>query len=149
VAAWEGSSSNAWFRWGALGFAVVAVVVVVAGCPGLGLSLLLVGSALGLMERVEVRVDGDGLEARTRWGFPRVRFPLAEIEQATAIDVRPSRWGGWGYRGSVSLFRRAAWVLHGGPGIRLDLAKGRVFVVAVDDAEAGAAALADLLTRQR
>jgi hypothetical protein len=96
-----------------------------------------------------VRVDEHGLLARSRWGWPRVRFPLAEIDEVAAIEVQPSRWGGWGYRGSVSLFHRAAWILHGGPGIKLDLTGSRVFVVAVDDAEAGAAALTSLLTPPR
>ena len=48
---------------------------------------------------------------------------LEDIVQVTVLDVRPLQWGGWGYRGSVRLFHQAAWVLHRGPGIRLDLTR--------------------------
>ena len=127
----------------------VGVALAIAGLPVPAFTLVVSGGALLLLERVEVCVDEHGLVARTRWGWPRVHFPLEDIEAVTALDVRPSRWGGWGYRGSVRLVRRAAWVLHRGPGIRLELTRSREFVVAVDDAEAGAAALDGLLTRPR
>ena len=145
--AWEGSSESAWFRWGGVALVAVGVTSAIAALPVLAFGFLVSGGALLLLERVEVRVDEHGLQAANRWGWPRVRFPLDEIEAATAIDVRPGQWGGWGYRGSVSLFHRAAWVLHRGPGIKLDLTRSRVFVVAVDDAEEGAAALQARLTR--
>ena len=51
------------------------------------------------------------------------------------IDVRPTEWGGWGYRGSPTLMKRAAVVLRAGPGIRLDLHDGKVFVVTIDNPE--------------
>jgi len=63
------------------------------------------------------------------------------IESASVIDVRPMEWGGWGYRGMLTLMRQAAVVLRAGPGIRVDLADGRVFVVTVDDPETGVALL--------
>jgi hypothetical protein len=73
--------------------------------------------------------------------LPRTHVPLDRMAVATAIDVRPMRWGGWGYRGSLRWFRQAAVVVRGGPGIRVDLRDGRVFVVTVTDAATGAAAL--------
>ena len=63
------------------------------------------------------------------------------------IDVRPGEWGGWGYRGSVKVFGRAAVVLRAGTGIRVDLVGGRAFAVTVDDAETGARLLNDLAAR--
>jgi hypothetical protein len=45
----------------------------------------------------------------------------------------------------LSLFGRAAVVLRGGEGLRLDLSRGRIFVVTVDDAATGAAVLAQKL----
>ena len=145
--AWEGSSESAWFRWGGVALLAVGVGFGAAALVAVAFAFVVSGGALLLLERVEVRVDEHGLRARSRWGWPSVHFPLDEIEGATAIDVRPGRWGGWGYRGSVSLFHRAAWILHRGPGIKLDLTRSRVFVVVVDDAEAGAAALQARLTR--
>ena len=146
--AWEGSSESAWFRWGGVALVAAGVASGIAALPVVAFTFVISGGALLLLERLEVRVDDQGLHVRNRWGWLRVRFPLDEIEAATAIDVRPSRFGGWGYRGSVRLFHRAAWVLHGGPGIRLELTGSRVFLVAVDDAAAGAAALQSRLTRR-
>jgi hypothetical protein len=146
VPAWQGSSESAWFRWGGVALVVLGGASAMAAQPLLALTFVVAGGALLLLERVEVRVDDRGLQAANRWGWPRVRFPLDEIDGATAIEVQPRKWGGWGYRGSVSLFHRAAWILHGGPGIRLDLIGSRVFVVAVDDAETGAAVLQSQLT---
>jgi len=149
VPAWEGSSDSVWFRAGGAALVVAGAGAALGGVPILVFSFLVAGGALLLLEHVTVRVDERGLQASSRWGFPRVRFPLEEIDAATAIQVRPMRFGGWGYRGSVSLFHRAAWILHGGPAIRLALTRSRVFVVAVDDAAAGAAVLSELLTRPR
>ena len=59
--------------------------------------------------------------------------PLRRIATAQAIDIHPTDWGGWGYRGSLTLMKRAAVVLRAGPGIRLDLHDGEVFVVTIDD----------------
>lgn len=125
-----------------------SLVAVVAGAPLAAVATLLaVGGAAFVFLGVEVTVDDHGLTVRSATVPPvRVRFPYARIEAVEAIDVNPWRWGGWGYRGSLRVFRRAAWVVRGGPGIKVDLRRGRVFVVAVDDAEAGAAALRRRLT---
>ena len=50
-------------------------------------------------------------------------------------------WGGWGYRGSLALVKKAAIVLRAGPGLRLDLLNGRTFVVTIDDPQTPAALL--------
>jgi hypothetical protein len=104
--------------------------------------LLAVGALVVMAARVRVRIDASGLTADPgRWHRPSVHIALEDIDQVTALDVRPLRWGGWGYRGSLRLFRRAAWIVRAGPGLRLDLRDGRRFVVTVDEALAGAAAL--------
>jgi hypothetical protein len=41
--------------------------------------------------------------------------------------------------------RRAAWVVHRGPGLKLDLRDGKVFVVTVDGAEEVAAVVNGLI----
>jgi hypothetical protein len=119
------------------------VIAVVGGAPLMGVAMAaVVCLVLIAFVSIDVTVDERGLTvASGALPFVRVRFPLERITSAEAIDVNPWRWGGWGYRGSVRIFRRAAWVLRRGPGIKVNLARGRVFVVTVDDAEAGAAAL--------
>jgi hypothetical protein len=95
---------------------------------------------------IRVLIDDDGLKVfYGAWGWPVTWIQLEEIEQVYAIDVKPMSWGGWGYRGMLSLFGRAAVVLRGGEGLRLDLSRGRIFVVTVDDASTGAAVLAQKL----
>jgi len=70
-----------------------------------------------------------------RW--PSQTIELDRIDSASVIEVKPIQWGGWGYRGSLRLFRRAAVNLRKGPGIRLDLKRGRTFVVTVDEPALG------------
>jgi hypothetical protein len=81
--------------------------------------------------------------------WPTSHIALSSIKTAIAIDVRPSAHGGWGYRGSRRLFGKAAVVVRGGDGIRIDLADGTEFVVTVDDAEQGAGVLNDLRAAAR
>jgi hypothetical protein len=126
-------------------------LVAVGWIAGFGI-LVWIGGVLTLvgvqMRSVRVTTDKRGLTMS--WGplgVPRHTLPLARIAQATAIDVRPREWGGWGYRGSVALFGTAGAILRSGPGLRLDLVDGRVFVVTVDDPEIGAGLLNDYVRR--
>ena len=96
--------------------------------------LLLPGIALTTFSRIRVTADRSGLTVRYGFlGWPRTSVPLHRIATARAIDVRPTEWGGWGYRGNLTLMNRAAVVLRAGPGLRLDLHDGKVFVVTIDD----------------
>jgi len=126
-----------------LGFAalVLSAVVAVFTVPWLG-AILLLSVAMLSLARIRVRADRAGLLVRYGFmGWPRTRVPIDRIQRASAIDVRPMQWGGWGYRGSLTLMRRAAIVLRAGPGIRLDLTGGKVFVVTMDDPQTPAALL--------
>ncbi|HEY9556104.1 MAG TPA: DUF1648 domain-containing protein [Acidimicrobiales bacterium] len=149
-AVWFGHARSKGFLVGGLALVVVAgVVLALVGITGgLGLTLLLVGLVLSLFSSVEVRVDGVGVHVRSG-AVPgvRVELPLAEIVAARTIDLNPMGWGGWGYRGSLRLFRRAAWVLRAGPSLELELSGGRRFAVTVDGAE-DAAALVNALLAQ-
>lgn len=98
--------------------------------------LLVVGVVVISFSRIRVTADQSGLQVRYGFfGWPRTAVPIGDIAQAQAMDIRPTDWGGWGYRGSLTLMKRAAVVLRAGPGIRLDLRDGKVFVVTVDDPE--------------
>jgi hypothetical protein len=125
------------------------------GCAVVGVALmvfvsLLVGAAVAVtvaalaLSQVTVRVDETGL----RIGFGpavRVRVPLADIRQASAEEIRPLAWGGWGYR---VLPGKRALVLRGGPGLVLDLRNGNRFAVTVDEPETPAALVNGLLDRR-
>ena len=68
-------------------------------------------------------------------GRPRTRVPIHRIATARAIEIRPTEWGGWGYRGNLTLMNRAAVVLRAGPGLRLDLHNGKIFAITIDNPE--------------
>lgn len=107
-----------------------------------GVTLLWVGIVVAAFAKVTVAADGDGVHVASGvWPLPRLTIRLDRIESIEAIDVNPWRWGGWGYRGALRMFKRAAWIVRAGPGLKLSLTGGRTFVVTVDDAAEGAAAL--------
>jgi hypothetical protein len=125
--------------------AIVAVTIVIGIATGRwgvsAISTVLCVVSLVMMGN-RVTVGPNGLRASMGlFGFPRVNLPLDRIVQASALDIRPSKWGGWGYRGSLKVMKQAAMVIRGGDGIRLDLTGGLVFVVSVDDAATGASVL--------
>ena len=95
-----------------------------------------------LFRRVVVTVDRD--ELLVRYALPvgfKHRIRRRDIDTAEVVDVRPRKWGGWGYRGSRLLFGRAAVVIRGGPGLRVVTKKGKSFTVTVDEPEGAVAAL--------
>jgi hypothetical protein len=95
-----------------------------------------------LLDRVSVTVGPFGMRASMGLlGFPRLSIPIDQIAQVSTLDIKPTRWGGWGYRGSLRAFKRAAMIVRAGEGIRIDLNDGRLFIVTVDDATTGAAVL--------
>jgi hypothetical protein len=144
--AWTGTAHARW-AWLTAACAAAGAVAVVRVAPVVALTLAVVAVSVGFIASLRVTIGVHGIRVRaglTPW--PSVHLPLTAIAAAGAVDVRPREWGGWGYRGSLRLSRRAAWVLRRGPGLRVDLCDGRTFVVTVDDPEEGAAALAAALT---
>lgn len=123
------------------GVVVGATIAVLSSWP-VGLIVIAASVPIIMLSTFRVRADRRGL--RIRYGclpWPATTVDVTSIERATEIDVRPIEWGGWGYRGSLKLMRRAALVHRAGPGIRLDLVEGRVFVVTVDNPGAAVALL--------
>jgi uncharacterized membrane protein len=144
-AMWVGTARTLWA-------APLAIILFAIGLalqfrvPGTGLLLLAVGAAFLLFTSIRVTVDRNGVRiAYGLLGWPVQRIALAEIQQASMLQVKPMEWGGWGYRGSMKLMRRAAIVLRAGEGIRLELAGQRTLVITVDDAEQGAGVINDLI----
>ena len=148
----------AWFGHSHSGvFAGAGIVLLLGGVASAllgalwpaGATLLFVGVLLGAFSSLDASIGGGGLRVSSgpvHW--PRVSIPLDQVETASAIDFKPLSWGGWGYRGSLRMFGRAAWGLRAGPAIELRLTRGRRFAVTVDDAAEGAAVLNGLLARR-
>ena len=130
-------SSTLSARWPLLlGLAVLLLAVGLAPVTGLLITVILVVSAAAVVTFSRIRVSADRSGLQLRYGFlgwPRTTVSIDRIAVARAVDIRPTEWGGWGYRGSLALMRRAAVVLRAGPGLRLDLHDGKVFAVTVDD----------------
>ena len=131
-------SSTLTARWpliiGLVTLLVALVVLARLAAPWIVLVLLVVTLAVTTFSRIKVTADRSGL--RVRYGFlgwPRTSVAIGRIAAARATDIHPAQWGGWGYRGSLALMKRAAVVLRAGPGLRLDLHDGKVFAVTIDD----------------
>ena len=134
-------------RWPYLVAAVLVAAAAVGAVVSLWLTALLALVALSIAAfgSVHVTVGVRGVRVATPTGWPRLGVPLRRIAAARAIDLAPLRWGGWGYRGSLTVVGRAAWVLRAGPALELTMDDGRVFAVTVDGAAEAAAAVAELL----
>jgi hypothetical protein len=146
-AGWVGAGHARWPLVTAAALAVATVVAAVvtaswvaAVCALTGLSILLVGA-------VHVTAGVQGVRAASPVGWPRVTLPLDQIEAARAIVLRPTDRGGWGYRGSLRLAGRAAWVVRRGEALELRLTDSRAFAVTVDGAADAAAVVNALITR--
>ena len=141
-AVWTASVRSTPLLLSGLASVIGGVVLGVAMDPWSGLVILACALPLMTLAQVRVRVDRVGLRVTYGWlPWPRTSLSVDRIDVASVIDVRPSHWGGWGYRGSLKLADRAAVVLRAGPGIRLDLTNGKVFVVTIDDPDTGVALL--------
>ncbi len=147
-ATWTRRLRSPWF----LLFAGIGVVFAIVGLFVGLIPLVVVGlvTAIVNVEAHTIRVRVDRLGLRIAWGpfgVPATRITLDRIATASPIDVKPREWGGWGYRGSLRFWGRAAAVLRRGPGIRVDLRDGRTFAVTIDDADTAAALLNDYVAR--
>ncbi len=87
-----------------------------------------------------VRVDAQGLEARSVAGWPTFRLPASEVASVQASEINPmAEFGGWGLRWAPGRF---GIVMRGGEGIIATRKDGRIFAVTVDDAATAASVLA-------
>ena len=72
--------------------------------------------------------------------WPRKRIGWARVAQVEKIDVRPTQWGGFGFR-AVPWKRATAVVLRRGEGLKFELAGKRYFVITLDNSAAALAAI--------
>lgn len=125
-----------------LSVAAIGFAALLALTPWLGLVLIAASIPLISLASIKVRIDRAGLQVK--YGplpWPKTFIGVDRIKVASVADIRPSEWGGWGYRGSIMMMNQAAVVHRAGPGIRLDLKNGKVFAVTVDEPEVGVALL--------
>jgi hypothetical protein len=110
--------------------------------------LLLTGALTLALLTIRLTVDVRGVRAGFGpWGWPRVRVPLQEINEAQVTAVRPMEWGGWGYRIRPDGARGV--ITRRGQAVRLDLSGGRQFVASVRDAGTAAGLINTLIDRHR
>jgi hypothetical protein len=74
-------------------------------------------------------------------GIVRQRFGPDRLIAAYARTFSFAQMGGWGYRGSLKLFRRAALATRRGEALEIQLIGKRRFIVTVDNPEDYVAAL--------
>lgn len=72
--------------------------------------------------------------------WPKLTIHWENIVSVEVINVRPTEWGGWGYRW-VPWKKATAAVMRAGEGLHFKFANGKQFVVTVDDAENALAAI--------
>ena len=102
--------------------------------PGIGFSIALIAAVL--FTRLTVEVDDNEVRIVYGYGWPTQHIGWDRVASVQTIQVRPTEWGGWGYRW-VPWKKGTAAVMRAGSGFRFDFSNGKVFVVTVDDADAG------------
>jgi len=96
---------------------------------------LLVGIWMFLRIVVRVVETSKGRALEVVYGYRdivRQTFGPDELVAAKARNYSYMQMGGWGYRGSIRLLRRAALATRRGDALELQLRKGRRFIVTVD-----------------
>jgi hypothetical protein len=123
------------------GSSAPVITVIIVGFVLVLMALLFVGS-LRIIVRVLDGSTGRTLEILYGPG-PMVcqRFTPEQILGASAQQLSFAQMGGWGYRGSLRLFRYAALSTRRGDALLVNLRGGRRFVVTVDEPDAFAHAL--------
>ncbi len=152
---WMRTQTSIWPALVAVLMMAVGAVVLVIEFPEAnaisGAVLAIAGLTVLAFSRIQVQADATGV--RVRFGmlpWPTKFVAIDDIEHAGAIDLRPTEWGGWGYRIArpAKGFSRSAVVLRGGEALHLTQRNGREFAVTVDDA-AQAAAVVNAYVEQR
>jgi hypothetical protein len=152
---WSGTAQNPWMPLilvMVLGQGAVVTLIfgkTLANAAYLNLAHIAVLVLLELFAKVHVDVGTSEIGIRYGYlGWLRQRIALDRVRAAHAVRLEPFEHGGWGYRGSVRLFGRAAVVIRGGLALRLDLESDKHFSITVDDAQ-NAARLINALVSPR
>jgi hypothetical protein len=149
-AVWSASAKNGALFILAFLVAVTGVVTWASGKGWTGVvTCTVVAIVATALAEVHVRVDDRGVAiAFGPLRFPRMRIEVDRIVHAETITVQPMMHGGWGYRGSLTLMRRAAVVVRRGEGLKLALRGDKTLIVTIDDAATAAGLINDLVARR-
>ena len=158
---WRGTAESAILR--AMVFLLIAVITAIVVFANrfappeerlYGLDWLIPSIAMGfalvaaiLFTRLTVEVDDDEVRIIYGYGWPTQRIRWDRVASVQSIHVRPTEWGGWGYRW-VPWKKGTAAVMRAGSGFRFDFPNGKVFVVTVDDADAGLEVIRGVLAKK-
>jgi hypothetical protein len=146
---WANGASNAWLGMATFALALAGMLQFARAAIGAGAVLVSAALTLELFSRIRVTVNGRFLTIHYgHLGWLRQRIAVNRIVSATSAELLPMAHGGWGYRGSLALFRRAAVVVRRGAALQLELVENRRFSVTVDDAMTAAKLLRGLVQRQ-
>lgn len=113
--------------------------------PSLAVGMAFIAALL--FTRLSVEVDEDEVRIVYGYGWPVQRISWDRVASVQTIHVKPSEWGGWGYRW-VPWRKGTAAVMRAGSGFRFDFANGKVFVVTVDDTDAGLEVIRGVLAKK-
>jgi hypothetical protein len=97
-------------------------------------AILLVALVVSLFAfQIKFEVSEYGIQIS--WGpfnIPRRRITWANVVSVEVIQVRPTEWGGWGYRINP-IKKSTAAILRKGAGLKFELSNNRVFVITIDE----------------
>lgn len=99
----------------------------------------------------QIRFEVSDYGVQLSWGpfqIPKRRITWANVASVEVIQVRPSEWGGWGYR--INPFRKSsAAILRKGPGLKFNLSNKRIFVITLDEPEIALKAIEKAMPHNR
>ena len=145
---WTSSAENRFEALLSVALLVVSALVALRFEVRHAIVLAFVAVVVEHVSSIRVVVNGQRLVVRYgRLGWVRQSIDLRRVLRASAFDLVPMAHGGWGYRGSLWILGRASVVVRGGPALRLELEKRRVFSITVDEAGTAADLINGLLAR--
>lgn len=129
----------------AIGVLVLAGSAIASGIVWLWLVVLLMLVLVLAVTRFSVTIDSHGVTWRSALGFPRGGVALADIASASAVDVHPGDFGGYGLR---FMPRRKGIITRSGRALRIEHGNGAL-VITVDDADTAASVVEGLRLRRK
>ncbi|WP_158252518.1 hypothetical protein [Cryobacterium sp. Y57] len=148
--AWSQTITGTLFAWATIGLIILGAVLygpaiidgrIIGGLLGM-ITIAVAILVVALFIRLRVTADWRGLRVVSAiFRIPLKRIRLDAIDVIEAAELRPTEWGGWGYR---IMPGRSAVILRKGPGLIVTTTNEKQFAISLDDPETPAALLATL-----
>lgn len=104
-----------------------------------GITLLIAGFPIAMIAKYRISIDESGFRATSAlFGIAFKKLRLDQIEKASAGEIVPAEWGGWGWRVMPG---RSALVMNRGLGIMVRDTSGKEFAANLTGAHEAAATL--------